>query len=262
MGAGLIPFCVNERKVHFLFHKTFSGRRAGYLARLYHRFTTAGVVKQPVARRTPVGPLNVVETTPARTFGPCDTPQDLFVALATYIGGKGGLINFGGGSHDGENYRQTAVREFVEETDTMFLASDLSRARRTPARITAQIPVITTLLERTLDTHPDWWCQRAPGSKNPPKDWRSFFVEVEHRDIDDINAQWAGDDGSRFKKPRELLWVPGTELKAIINTAPERLWKRVRQLIGVRETVAAILAAKEFSRQVSDSSVETSKSGS
>jgi hypothetical protein len=159
------------------------------------------------------------------------------------------------------------VREFVEETDTMFLASDLSRARRTPARITAQIPIMDKLLCRTLDAHPDWWCQRAPGSKIPPKDWRSFFVEVEHRDIDDINAQWAGDDGSRFKKPRELLWLPGDELVTIIDTAPERLWKRVRQLLGIRETVAAILAAKEAPRQiesgqVSDSSVETSNSGS
>jgi len=202
MGAGLIPFCVNESKVHFLLHKTFSGRRAGY------------------------------------------------------------LVDFGGGSHEGETYRQTAVREFVEETDTMFLASDLSRARRTPARIAAQIPVMDTLLGQTLDAHPDWWCQRAPGSKIPPKDWRTYFVEVEHRDVDDINAQWAGDDGSRFKKPRELLWVPGDELLAIIDTTPERLWKRVRQLIGARKTVEAILTAREFSGQVSDSSVETSKSGS
>jgi 8-oxo-dGTP pyrophosphatase MutT (NUDIX family) len=202
MGAGLIPFCVNERKVHYLFHKTFSGRRAGY------------------------------------------------------------LVDFGGGSQDGETYRQTAVREFVEETDTMFLGFDLSRDRRTSARIAAQIPVMDKLLARTLDAHPDWWCQRAPGSKTPPKDWRSFFVEVEHRDVNRINAQWAGDDGSRFKKPRELLWVPGDELKAIIDTAPDQLWKRVRQLIGARETVEAILAAKESSRQVSDSSVETSKSGS
>lgn len=202
MGAGIIPFCVNEKKVHFLLHKTFSGRRAGY------------------------------------------------------------LVDFGGSGHDGETYRQTAVREFVEETDTMFLASDLSQARRTPARITAQIPIMDALLGRTLDVHPDWWCQRAPGSKIPPKDWRTFFVEVEHRDIDGINAQWAGDDGSRFKKPRELLWVPGDELVAIIDTAPERLWKRVRQLLGARETVEAILTAREFSPQVSDSSAETSKSGS
>jgi len=202
MSAGLIPFCVKEGKVHFLFHKTFSGRRAGF------------------------------------------------------------LVDFGGGGHEGETYRQTAVREFVEETDTMFLESDLSRARRTPARITAQIPIMDKLLDRTLDAHPDWWCPRAPGSKIPPKDWRSYFVEVEHCDIDDINAQWVGDDGSRFKKPRELLWVPGDELVAIFDAAPERLWKRVRQLIGARETIAAILAAKEAPRQVSDSSVETSNSGS
>ena len=202
MGAGLIPFCVNQSKVHFLFHKTFSGRRAGY------------------------------------------------------------LVDFGGGRQDGETYRQTAVREFVEETDTMFLETDLSRARRTSARIAVQIPVMDTLLGRTLDAHPDWWCQRAPGSKIPPKDWRTYFVEVEHRDIASINAQWAGDDGSRFKKQRALLWVRGDELIAIFDTAPERLWKRVRQLIGARETLEAILMAREFSRQVSDSSVETSKSGS
>jgi len=190
VSAGLIPFCVNEGKVRFLFHKTFSGRRAGY------------------------------------------------------------LVDFGGGDLVGETYRQTAVREFVEETDTMFLASELSRARRTPARITAQIPVMDKLLGRTLDAHPDWWCQRAAGNKIPAKDWRSFFVEVEHRNIDEINAQWAGDDGTRFKKPRELLWVPGDELVTIIDSAPERLWKRVRQLIGIRETVAAILTAEAAPRQI------------
>jgi hypothetical protein len=201
VGAGLILFCVNEGKVYFLFHRTFSGRRAGY------------------------------------------------------------LVDFGGGAHHGESYRQTALREFVEETDTMFLATDLSRARRTPARIAAQIPIMDELLGRTLDAHPDWWCQRAPGNKIPPKDWRTYFVEVKHRDIDGINAQWAGDDGSRFKKPRELLWVPGDELLAIIDTAPERLWKRVRQLIRTRETVEAILKAKEHSRQVGDINAEISNSG-
>jgi hypothetical protein len=202
MGAGLIPFCVNQGKVHFLFHKTFSGRRAGY------------------------------------------------------------LVDFGGGSHDGETYRQTAVREFVEETDTMFFEPDPARIRRTPERIAEQIPIVDGLLGRTLDAHPDWWCQRTPGDKYPPKDWRSFFVEMEYRDIDGINAQWAADDGSRFKKPRELLWVPGDELLVILDTAPERLWKRVRQLIGARETIQAIVAARESPGQVRDSSVETNSSGS
>jgi len=183
MGAGIIPFCVGRGNVQFLFHKTFSGRRAGY------------------------------------------------------------LVDFGGGGHEGESYRQTALREFVEETDTMFLESDLSQARRTPARVEAQIRTMDSLLSKTLDAHPDWWCQRAPGHKIPPKDWRSFFVEVGQRDVSDINAQWRNDDGSRFKKPRELLWVPADELLVIFDKAPERLWKRVRQLIGAREKIAAIQTA-------------------
>lgn len=31
MGAGVIPISVADKQVRFLFHKTFSGRRAGYL---------------------------------------------------------------------------------------------------------------------------------------------------------------------------------------------------------------------------------------
>jgi len=31
MGASVIPFCHGQGKVSFLFHKTFSGRRAGCL---------------------------------------------------------------------------------------------------------------------------------------------------------------------------------------------------------------------------------------
>jgi len=182
MGAGVIPFCVKDGKVLFLFHKPFSGRKAGF------------------------------------------------------------LVDFGGGSEDGESYRQTAAREFVEETDTMFLDADITRARRTPERIADQLLVMEAKFEHTLSAHPDWWCQREPGSKTPPKDWRTFFVEVEHRDVEAINRQWALDDGTRFKKPRHLLWMPADDLIAIYNTSATRLWKRVRQLIGVRETITAIVA--------------------
>ncbi len=202
MGAGVIPFSVWNGKVHFLFHKTFSGRRAGF------------------------------------------------------------LVDFGGGVRDGESYRQTAIREFVEETDTMFLEPDLSRACRTPSRVDAQLPIVEALFDRTLNVHPDWWCQREPGTRVPPKDWRTFFIEVEHRDIDEINREWERDDGTRFKKPRQLLWVRAGELAAIYDKAPKRLWRRVRQLVGARETIAAIVAAKEPASQVNDSKVETSNSGS
>lgn len=184
MGAGVIPFCVRDGEVSFLFHKTFSGRRAGF------------------------------------------------------------LVDFGGGARDGETYRQTAVREFVEETDTMYFEADLGRARRTPERIAAQARLMEDLFERTQAAHPDWWCQREPGTKVPPKDWRTFFIEVEHRDVDAINREWAGDDGSRFKKPRHLLWVPAAELLTLYEREPKRLWKRVRQLIGARETIGSIVAEK------------------
>jgi len=185
MGAGVIPFCVRTGKVHFLFHKTFSGRRTGF------------------------------------------------------------LVDFGGGGRDGETYRQTAIREFVEETDTMYLASDISRARRTSERIEAQTKVIEGLFDRTLTTYPDWWCQREPGTKIPPKDWRTYFVEVEDRDVEEINREWQSDDGTRFKKPRQLLWIDADKLTAIYATAPERLWKRVRQLIGATDVIGAIVAVKE-----------------
>ena len=79
MGAGIIPFSVKDHRVHFLFHKTFSGRREGF------------------------------------------------------------LVDFGGGCKEGEDYRQTAVREFVEETETMFFETDLSRAVRSEPRVKEQV---------------------------------------------------------------------------------------------------------------------------
>ncbi len=184
MAAGVIPFNVRDGQVHFLFHKTFSGRRAGF------------------------------------------------------------LVDFGGGGIVGESYRQTAVREFVEETDTMYLESDVTRASRTPARVHAQSPVMDALFARTLDAHPDWWCVRASGKKTPPKDWHTFFIEVPYRDIDDINREWSADDGRRIKKPRQLVWVPADQLITIYETAPKLLWKRVRQLIGAPETITDIVRTK------------------
>jgi len=185
MGAGIIPFCETDGEVQFLLHKTFSGRRTGF------------------------------------------------------------LVDFGGGGQDGETYRQTAIREFVEETDTMYLEEDLTRACRTPERIENQMAVMGAVFDRTQNAHPDWWCRREPGNKSPPKDWITYFVEVEHLDVEAINRQWMDDDGTRFKKPRQLLWIPGAELLAIYKTKPKRLWKRVRQLIGAPIILAAIVSTYE-----------------
>ena len=69
MGAGVIPFCVKDGQVLFLFQKTFSGRKAGH------------------------------------------------------------LVDFGGGGERGESHRQTAIREFIEETETMYFSGNIHATR-------------------------------------------------------------------------------------------------------------------------------------
>ncbi|MGD8911549.1 MAG: NUDIX domain-containing protein [Candidatus Thiodiazotropha sp.] len=179
MGAGVIPFTVYNRNVHFLFQKTFSGRKTGY------------------------------------------------------------LIDFGGGLGEGEGYRQAAVREFVEETETMYFAQELRLARRDFAKVNQQIPIVDALFEKTLSTHPNWWCKR-----HHAKSWRTYFIEFPYRNVEQLNRQWQEDTLGRFKKRRELSWVPVEELLAIYETRPERLWKRVRQLEDAPNLIMDIVQTK------------------
>ena len=180
MGAGVIPFCVLEGKVFFLFHKTFSGRRAGH------------------------------------------------------------LVDFGGGGNEGESYRQTAMREFIEETETMFFATDLRVAIISPERIRSQMDLLEQLFDRTLNRHPDWWCRRSDSRRGKPRDWRTYFIEFDYRNPADMNRQWREDAGRRFKKRRELLWVASDELIEIYANAPHRLWRRVRQLEDAEKMIRTI----------------------
>jgi len=183
MGASVIPFCVQDGQVLFLFHKTFSGRRAGH------------------------------------------------------------LVDFGGGGESGESHRQTAIREFIEETETMYFSGNIHAAELTRERIQAQIPVLETLFDRTLRSHPDWWCQRGKGSNGKPRDWKTFFIEFEYRDVTDMNREWALDTVNRFTKRRELVWLPAGELSDIFEHSPDRLWKRVRQLVNAKEMIRTIVTS-------------------
>ena len=180
MGAGVIPFCMHEGKVWFLFQKTFTGRKTGH------------------------------------------------------------LVDFGGGGEPGESHRQTAIREFIEETETMYFSGNIRAAGRTQETVAAQIPLLESLFEKTLRSHPDWWCQRGESSKGKSRDWITFFIEFEYRDVTAMNREWELDAGARFSKRRELLWLSADTLCAIYAHEPERLWKRVRQLINARETIASI----------------------
>jgi hypothetical protein len=169
-----------------------------------------------------------------------------FLFQTTFSGRKvGHLIDFGGGLGEGEDYRDTAIREFVEETETMYFAADIQSATRTAESVKLQIPVVENLFAETLSVHPDWWCRRAPGDPLNPKLWRTFFIEFPYRDIRVLNREWAADASGRFRKRRELFWVAGSELLAIYDHAPDKLWKRVRQLENAPETIYSILQSKQ-----------------
>ncbi|MBT2971918.1 MAG: hypothetical protein KME56_03670 [Candidatus Thiodiazotropha sp. (ex Ctena orbiculata)] len=149
-----------------------------------------------------------------------------FLFQSTFSGRKTGyLIDFGGGLGEGEGFRQTAVREFVEETETMYFSRDLQRACRDYDQVNDQIPIVEALFEKTLSRHPDWWCNRPP-----PKRWRTYFIEFPYRDVENLNREWQDDSMGRFKKRRELTWIRADELLDLYEYRPERLWKRVRQL--------------------------------
>jgi hypothetical protein len=180
-GGSVIPVAGHGRLCHFLFHKTFSGRRAGL------------------------------------------------------------LVDFGGGSRVGESLLQTAAREFVEETEAMFFAPDCNTDLE--SQFDPQNRLMMQLIEQTLQRNPAWWCGRRSSVGARPRDWRTFFVEVDYKDPLAMNAAWAHDSTGRFKKRRELIWLTADELLGVIDNEPEALWKRIREYDKLREIVLAIRSA-------------------
>ena len=178
-GAGVIPFAIKQGTVCFLFHKTFSGRRAGL------------------------------------------------------------LVDFGGGSHTGESQVQTAAREFVEETEAMFFAENSNTELRSV--FPSQYKLMLQLIESSQHRHPGWFCSRRSKKGDRPRNWKTYFVRVEYRDLADMNTAWASDSTGRFKKRRELLWRSADELLDVIDNRPEALWKRIREYQGMRAVVTAIV---------------------
>ena len=168
--------------------------------------------------------------------------QVCFLFQTVFSGRKRGyLIDFGGGLGPGEDEKQAAIREFVEETETLYFADDLRLAGRTEEQVERQIPLVESLFERTLSSHPGWWCPRERGEGSPPKRWKTFFIQFPYKNIQAFNDEWATDTTGRFKKRRQLIWLSGEELLNIYQQAPERLWKRVRELRHATRTVSEIM---------------------
>lgn len=166
----------------------------------------------------------------------------LFLFQKTFTGRKTGyFIDFGGGSNPGETPQQTAAREFVEETETMFFSPDITLARRSDEQIKAQTDIVLNKLLNTQKKHPSWWSMRRQKFGQPRKDWRTFFIEVEYQPIEPLNDQWRSDISGRFKKRRELHWLAGEQLLTFYEQSPEQLWKRVRELETGPEIVRQII---------------------
>ncbi|HHH38608.1 MAG TPA: hypothetical protein ENK50_03405 [Sedimenticola sp.] len=165
-----------------------------------------------------------------------------FLFQRVFSGRKAGyLVDFGGGVGAGESYRSAAAREFVEETETMYLAPDLAAVAVTEAAVREQVARVEALFEATLSGHPDWWSPRVlPDGRSKP--WRTFFIRFDYRAVDEMNRAWAADAGRRFRKRRELVWLSAGKLLAIYDREPERLWKRVRQLSRAVSIVREIQA--------------------
>jgi len=170
----------------------------------------------------------------------------VFLMQTVFEGRKAGLLNdFGGGSEPGESATRTAAREFVEETETLYLANDPATARRTTDSVQAQLPLVEQFFDTTLSVHPGWWRRRASPDPMRPKDWKTYFVEIPYRDVEPLNRLWETDHGARYKKRRELHWLTASELVTLYRSSPERLWKRVRQLEDATTLIREIRDAFE-----------------
>ena len=104
----------------------------------------------------------------------------------------------------------------------------------------SQYKLMLQLIEQTQLHHPGWFCHRRNRDGGRPGNWRTFFVEVKYRDLSGMNAAWAQDTTGRFRKRRELLWLPTDRLLDTIVNTPDALWKRIREYEGMRDVVLEI----------------------
>ncbi len=168
-----------------------------------------------------------------------------FLFHKTFTGRRTGLlVDFGGGSQPGETQYQTAAREFIEETEAMFFADNCNEDSDRRMQMETQYQLMLKMIEKTQSLHPQWWCKRVSVTDDKPRDWKTYFVEVDYRAIDGMNTVWAEDKNGRFKKRRELLWLTAEQLLDIFYNRPEALWKRVRELEGASDVVRAIAGAE------------------
>ena len=81
-----------------------------------------------------------------------------FLLQTVFSGRKTGYLNdFGGGLGKGEDYRAAAIREFVEETETMYFADDVAHAWRSRERIESQLPRVAERCGIRMASRSKWY---------------------------------------------------------------------------------------------------------
>ncbi|MCB1760925.1 MAG: hypothetical protein KDI68_14235 [Gammaproteobacteria bacterium] len=164
-----------------------------------------------------------------------------FLLHTTFTGRrKGLLVDFGGGGRTGESAAATAAREFVEETEGMYFGDTRGYLQMRSGEIARQQSLIQRRIEATLAQHPGWQCQRQASGGKITRTWQTFFVEIDYRPVTELNRLWAEDDEQRYRKQRELIWMPASRLLECYRAHPERLWNRLREYQGVEEIVEQI----------------------
>jgi 8-oxo-dGTP pyrophosphatase MutT (NUDIX family) len=153
---------------------------------------------------------------------------------------KGLLVDFGGGSHADESAAATAAREFIEETEGMYFGDKRGYRQMKRGEFARQQRLMLDRIGSSLEQHPGWRCERLTRPGKEPRIWQTFFVEIDYRPVEDINRAWADDERQRFRKRRELIWLPAPQLLDCYRAHPERLWTRLREYQGVEEIVADI----------------------
>ena len=125
----------------------------------------------------------------------------------------------------------------------MFFSDSCNDDSVTRMQMKSQYQLMLQLIENTQRKHPQWWCKRGSVNTEKPRDWKTYFVEVDYRAPDDMNTAWAADKYDRFKKKRELFWLTAAQLLDVFDNRPEALWKRVRELEGASDIVRSIEGA-------------------
>eukprot|EP01124_Arcella_intermedia_P020431 TRINITY_DN27905_c0_g1_i1.p1 TRINITY_DN27905_c0_g1~~TRINITY_DN27905_c0_g1_i1.p1 ORF type:complete len:207 (+),score=28.51 TRINITY_DN27905_c0_g1_i1:50-670(+) len=160
----------------------------------------------------------------------------LFLLHKTFQGAKKGtLIDWGGSTESRETPLQTAAREFVEETECMYFASDIPShlSRKSEPERTKQI----ALVEELLGKGTVGYCNSHFGLLS----YRAFFAQFPYRDLSTINKRFQKAKEYGLEKTRQLEWVTTEQLlEGLSDKSSTPLFVRLKNINNLSKIVIDI----------------------